>query len=146
VDHLLRHLRRRPHLVNGMDLKMMELHLYVVDSFQFQHLQDVVHLDALQNLDEQILDAHLPYLDEAHLLDVVVGVELRHQLRMDYFLDVVGVELRHQLRMDYFLDVVDLHLVQQEFLDSLVLQELQLLHLLQPLLPLLQLSLHRVMP
>ncbi len=118
MDHQLRRLLRHPHLVNGMDLKMMELHQYVVDSFQFLHLLDVVHLDALQNLDEQNLDAHLPYLDVANLLDVVVGVELRHQLRMDYFLVEVGVELHHQLRKDYFLVEV-----QQEFLESLVLRE-----------------------
>jgi hypothetical protein len=118
VDHQLRRLLCRPHLVNGMDQKMMELHLYAVDSFQFLYLLDVVHLDVLQNLDEQNLGAHLPYLDVAHLPDVVVGVEPLHQLRMDYFLGVVGVELRHQLRMDYFL-VEE----QQEFLESLVLQE-----------------------
>ena len=120
MDHQLRRLLRRPHLVNGMDLKMMELHLYVVDSFQFLHLLDVVHLDVLQILDEQSLDVIPPFLDVARqfLADAVVGVELRHQLRMDYFLDVAGVELRRQLRMDYFLVEV-----QQEFLESLVLQE-----------------------
>jgi hypothetical protein len=140
VDHQLRHLLRHLHLVNGMDQKLMELHLYVVDSFRFQflHLLDVVHLDALQNLDEQNLDALPPYLDVAHLLDVVADVELRHQLRMDYFLDVADVELRHQLRMDYFLGEV--------LQELLVLQKLLLLHLLQPLLPLLQPSLHHVMP
>ena len=88
------------HLVNDMDQKMLVLHLYVVDSyrFQFQHLLDVAHLDALQNLDEQNLDAHLPYLDVVHQfpLVVVVDAELRHRLRMDYFLGAVDVELRHQ--------------------------------------------------
>jgi hypothetical protein len=134
----------RLHLVNDMDQKMLELHLYVVDSFQFLPLPDVVHLDVLQNLDEQNLDVHLPYLDVVHqfLVVVVVGVELRHQLRMDYFLGVVGVELRHQLRMDYFLGAEPQELqVLQVQLDQLV-QEPQLL----PLLLLLQLSLHRVMP
>jgi hypothetical protein len=100
VVHRLHHLVHLSHLVNDMDQKMLVLHLYVVDScrFQFQHLLDVVHLDALQNLDEQNLGEHLPYLDVVRqfLLVVVVDVELRHQLRMDYFLDVVGVELRHQ--------------------------------------------------
>jgi hypothetical protein len=104
---LLLHRLQENFLANGMDLKMLELHQCVVDSFliQFLHLQDVVHLVVLRNLDEQNLDAHLPYLDVAHLRDVVVGVELRHQLRMDYFLDVVGVELHPLLRMDYYLDV-----------------------------------------
>ena len=109
---LLLHRLQVRFLVNDMDLMKLERHLCVVDSyqFQFQHLLVVVHLVALQNLDEQNLDAHLPYLDVVHqfLVVVVVGVELRHQLRMDYFqvlvdLDVVGVELHPLLRMDYFL-------------------------------------------
>jgi hypothetical protein len=72
----------------------------------------VVHLDVQQNLDEQILDEIQPFPDEEHLLlvGVVVGVELRHQLKMDCFQDVVGVELRHQLKMDCFQDVVPLEL------------------------------------
>ncbi len=139
----LHHLVHLLHLVNDMDQKMLVLHLYVVDSyrFQFQHLLDVVHLVALQNLDEQNLDEHLPYLDVVHqfLVVVVVGVELRHLLRMDYFLDVVGVELRHQLRMDYYLGAeLQVLLV----LLAQLVQEPQLL----PLLLQLQLSLHRVMP
>ena len=96
----LHHLVRLLNLVNDMDQNLLELHLYVVDNFliQFLHLLDVAHLDALQNLDEQNLDAHLPYLDVVHLflLVVVVGVELHHRLRMDYFLGAVDVELRHQ--------------------------------------------------
>ena len=107
-----------------MDLKKLELHLYVVDSFliRFLRLQDVVHLDVLQNLDEQNLDAHLPYLDVVHLQDVVVDVELRHQLRMDCYQDVA--------------------------LQVLLVQLAQLVQEPQPLpsLLLLQLSLHRVMP
>ena len=105
----LHHLVHLLNLVNDMDLKKLEHHLCVVDSyqFQFQHLLDVVHLVALQNLDEQNLDEHLPYLDVVRLflVVVVVGVELRRQLRMDYFLGAVGVELRRQLRMDCYLDV-----------------------------------------
>jgi hypothetical protein len=103
---LLHHLLHLLHLVNDMDPMMLALHLYVVDSYQFQHLLDVVHLVALQNLDEQNLDEHLPYLDAVHLflVVVVVGVELHPQLKMDYFLDVVGVELRHLLKMDCYLD------------------------------------------
>ena len=102
------------HLVNGTDLMMLELHLYVVGNFQFQfrHLLDAVHLDVLQILDEQNLVALLPFLDVVRqfLADAVVDVELRHQLRTDYFLDEVGVGLRHQLRMDYCLDVALLEL------------------------------------
>jgi hypothetical protein len=140
---LLLHRLQERFLVNDMDLKMLVRHLYVVDSyqFQFQHLLDVEHLVALQNLDEQNLGEHLPYLDVVHLflVVVVVGVELRRQLRMDYFQDVVGVELRRQLRMDYFLDE-ELQVLQVQ-LAQLVQQE----QLLQPSLLLLQLSLHRVM-
>ena len=116
------------HLVNGTDLMMLELHLYVVGNFQFQfrHLLDAVHQVALQNLDEQNLVALLPFLDVVRqfLADAVVDVELRHQLRTDYFLDVVDVELRRQLRMDYFLDV------ELQELKVLVLQELHLYLLL----------------
>jgi hypothetical protein len=74
-------------------------------------MQDVVHLDVQQNLDVQNLDVIRPFLDEVHRflvnqLDVVVDVELRHQLKMDCYLDVVVAELRHQKKMDYFQDVV----------------------------------------
>jgi hypothetical protein len=111
---LLLHRLQVRFLVNDMDLMKLERHLCVVDSYQFQfrHLLVVVHLVALQNLDEQNLDEHLPYLDVVRLflVVVVVGVELHPLLRMDYFqvlvdLDVVGVELHHQLRMDCYLDV-----------------------------------------
>jgi hypothetical protein len=80
VVHRLHHLVHLLNLVNDMDLMKLERHLYVVDSYQFQflHLLDVVHLVALQNLDEQNLDEHLPYLDVVRLFLVVfvVGVEL----------------------------------------------------------------------
>ena len=138
---LLLHRLQENFLANGMGLKMLVLRQCVVDSFliQFPHLQDVVHLDVLQNLDEQNLGVHLPYLDAVHLLDVVVDVELRHQLRMDYFLDVVDEELRHPLRMDCYQDV-ELQVLQVQMAQ--LVQEPQLL----PWLLLLQLSLHRVMP
>jgi hypothetical protein len=143
---LLLHRLQVRFLVNDMDLMKLEHHLYVVDSFQFQfqfqHLLVVVHLVALQNLDEQNLDEHLPYLDVVRLflVVVVVGVELLHLLRMDYFLGAVGVELHPLLRMDYFLDE-ELQVLQVQ-LAQLVRQE----QLLQLSLLLLQLSLHRVMP
>jgi hypothetical protein len=140
VDHQLLHLHRL-HLVNGMDLKKLERHQYVVGNFRFQfrHLLDEVHLDVLQNLDEQNLVALLPFLDEVlrFLADVVVGVELHHQLRKDYFLDEVGVELHHLLRKDYFLDAV---------LREHLLQVLHFLMLLLSLLQWLRLWLHPVQP
>jgi hypothetical protein len=77
-------------------------HQYEVGNFQ--PLLDVVNLDAQQNLDELNQDVGLTCQDVGHLLhqlDVAVGVELRHQLKMDYFRDEVGVELRHLRRMDY---------------------------------------------
>jgi hypothetical protein len=94
-----------------MDRQMLNhpRHLHAVGSFQHQHLLDVVNLDELQNLGELNLVAGLTYLVAVHLLRQLVepvDVELRHQLKMDYFLGVVVVELRHQLRMDYFLGVV----------------------------------------
>jgi hypothetical protein len=132
VVHLLRH-RHLVHLVNDMGLKMLVLHLYVVGNylFQFPHLLVAVHLDVLQNLDALNPDALLPFLDEVLLfpLVVVVDVELRHQLKMDCYLDVVDVELRHQLKMDCFQDGVQL--------AHLTLHQLQVLLLplsLQPLL------------
>ena len=93
--------------------------------------------DVLQNLDEQILDVSQPYLDVAlpeNRRDVVVGVELRHQLKMDCYLDVVGVELRHQLKMDCYLDVVRelMALVQKVKRQRFQLHVLQP-HALQPL-------------
>jgi hypothetical protein len=109
VDHPLHHLLVH-FLVNDMDLMMLVHHLCAVDSFHFLylHLLVVVHRDVLQNLDEQNLVVHLPYLDEAHqlnLLVVAVDVELLHQLKTDYFLDVVDVAPQIQLKTDYFLDV-----------------------------------------
>ena len=110
------------------DMDLMQLvhllHLDVVqnlDVLDRRHLQDVVHLDVLQNLDEQNLGAHLPYLDVVHLLVVVVDVELRHQLRMDYFQDVA--QLVHQE-----LELPEL-LAQMEHLELLCMQQLQLMPL-----------------
>jgi REP element-mobilizing transposase RayT len=80
-------------------------HLHAVGNFQYQYLLDVVNLVGLQNLDELNLDVARTCPDEVHLLhqlDEQVDVELRHQLRTDYFPDAVGVELRQLLRMDYF--------------------------------------------
>jgi hypothetical protein len=148
VDHLLRHLLVQ-FLVNDKDLMMLVRHLYVVDSFQFLilhlHLQDVKFLDALQILDEQNLDVHLPYLDVVHQLNLlvhqffVVDAELRYQLKTDYFLDVVDAELRYQLKTDYFLDA------ESQVVELLELQVLLLLQLRQLLLHLLQTFQHLAM-
>jgi hypothetical protein len=145
VDHLLHHLvHHLLHLVNDMDLTMLVLHLFLVGNylFQFQHLQDVLHLDALQNLDAQNLDELLPFLDEVlrFLVVAVVGVEPQHLLRKDYFQDVVGVEPHCLLRKDYFLDEASLELL------VLLVQVLLLLHLLLPLPLPVQPFQHRVMP
>jgi hypothetical protein len=72
------------------------VHLYVVGNFLLK--VDAVMMDAQQNLDVLNLDAVLTYPDVVnlvhHRLDVVVDVELRYQLKMDYCQDVVDVELR----------------------------------------------------
>jgi hypothetical protein len=147
VDHLRRHLvRHLLHLVNDMDLTMLALHQYVVGNFlfQFRHLLVVLHQVVLQNLDEQNLDALLPFLNAVHqfldLADVVVGVELRHQLKMDYYLDAVDEELRYLLKMDCYLDAEQLVLLTLHLLQAL----LQLLSL-QPLLLPVPVFQHRVM-
>jgi hypothetical protein len=105
------HLHLQDHLICKDYLDLVHLvRQYVEGNFQCRQLLDAHFADVQQNLDEQNLDVHLTYLDADHLLmnplHVVVVAELRHQLRMDYFLDVVDAELRRQLRMDYFLDVV----------------------------------------
>ena len=101
-------------------------------------LQDVVHLDVQQNLDEVRRDVeHLDvqqnldveHLDVEHLdaqrpLVVVVDAELRHRLRMDYFLDEEDVELLLLQRMDCYQDVVQLVHPVLVVLQQLVLLEL----------------------
>ena len=95
VDRQLLVCQLMDHL-NDKDLHLVR-HQYVVGNYLDRlYLQDVVYLDALQNQVEQNLDAVLTFRDVhlVHRLDVVVGVELRHRLRMDYFQDVVDVELQ----------------------------------------------------
>jgi hypothetical protein len=93
-----------------------------------------VHQDVQQNLDEQNLDVNRPFLVAVrhflvHQQDVVVGVELHHQLKMDCYLDVVGVELRHQLKMDCCqVEVLEQMVLVQQVLEF---QRFQL-HALQP--------------
>jgi hypothetical protein len=81
----------------------------VQNHFLHQVHQYAVYQDELQNLDVQNLDESQPFRNEVVLLEnlvvFVVDAELRHQLKMDYYLDVVDAELRHQLKMDYYLDV-----------------------------------------
>ena len=113
----------------------MEPHQYVVGNFLIPLMPDVAHQVVLQNLDEQNQDAHLPYLDEVHLFPVVVvvGVELRHQLKMDCYQDVVDVEQHYLLKMDCCQDV---ELLELQELEPLALQKMLqmqlLLHLAQP--------------
>jgi hypothetical protein len=96
-----------------MDRQLLNHQQYVVGSFQYQHLLDVVNLDVLQNLDELNPDVDLTCLVAVHLLHQLVepvDVELHHQLRTDYFRDVVDVELlamfHLQLKMDCYLGAV----------------------------------------
>ena len=105
---LLQHLDR----LNDMDHLMM-VHLFrcVVEIVNLvrRRRQDVVMKDVLQILDELNLDEVLTFQDVVrhflvNLVDVQVGVELRHLLKMDYYQGVVGVELHCLLRMDYFRD------------------------------------------
>jgi hypothetical protein len=89
-----------------MDQKMLN-HLYEVGNFQFRRLLVVVNLVELQNLVGLNLGVDLTCQVVVHLVLVeLVDVELRHQLRMDYFRDAVVAELRQLLRMDYCLGVV----------------------------------------
>jgi hypothetical protein len=116
-----------------------------LDALVRLHLQDVVHLDVQQNLDEVRQD--VVHLDVQRLMDVVVDAELRHLLRMDYFLDEEDVELPLLQRKDYFLDEVqlvhpvsiDLELVELKVLQALmvhlVLLCMQQLQLMLPALP-----------
>ena len=114
-------------------------HQYVVENFLMQ--VGVVKKDVQQNLDALNLDVGQTFLVEVnlvhHRLDVVEDVELRHQLKMDYFLDVVGVEahyrLNFQLKMDYFPDVVS---------QVYSLLPLLMLHLQKELLVVVQRYLH----
>ena len=102
--------------LNDMDQKMHLVHLFlhdVTDNFQDRrYLLVVEYLDALQNQDEQNQDVVLTFRDVhlVHLQVVVVDVELRRQLRMDYFRDVADVELQAlfhlQLKMDCCLGAV----------------------------------------
>ncbi len=129
-------------LLNDMDLMLVHLlHLDVVQNLDVMvrlHLQDVVHLDVRQNL--VVVHPDVVHLDVQHPLVAEVDAELRHQLRMDYFLDEEGVELLPLQRMDYYQDVVQLVrpvLVVLKQLELLVLQ----VHLALPCMQQLQLML-----
>jgi hypothetical protein len=77
-----------------MDRQMLNRLQFEVGSFQYQHLLDVVNLVELQSLDELNLDEGLTCQVAVHLLHQLVeqvDVEVRHQLRMDYFQDAAPV-------------------------------------------------------
>jgi hypothetical protein len=108
--------------------KMMEPNFLDVVQNLNHPMQDVVHLDVQQNLDAQNLDVIPPFLDvvlqfPVNQLVVAADAELRHQLKMDCYLDVVDAELRHQKKMDCFLD---------EVLAQMAKQQVVLHHFLQP--------------
>jgi hypothetical protein len=89
-----------------MDLMLVHLlHLDVVQNLGVMirpHLQAVVHLDVQQNLD--VVRRDEVRRDEVHPLVAAVDAELRHLLRMDYYLDEEDGELPLLLRMDCYLD------------------------------------------
>jgi hypothetical protein len=129
--------------LNGMDhLKMVHLFRCVVDIVNLNqvHLQDVEKMDELQIRDEQNLDVVPTFQDVVRrfLADEQVGVEPRHQLKMDYCQDVVDAELHHLTKTDYCQGVV-LALVllppEHSHLNSVVLEPVELVLPLQ-LLPL----------
>jgi hypothetical protein len=64
ADHLLVHRHYQVYLIYKE--MMMVRHQCVVENLH-QLMQDVVHQDVLQILDEQNLDVIPPYLDAAHL-------------------------------------------------------------------------------
>ena len=74
-------------------------------------------MDAQQNLD--VVHLVVVHLDVMHLLGVVVDAELRHQLKMDYCLDVVDVEVHRLQKMDCYLDVEPQVLLGQMELQAL---------------------------
>jgi hypothetical protein len=136
ADHLLVHLHLVYLIYKG---KTMVHHLCVVEILNLLK-QDAEHLVVPQILDEQNLDANQPSLVVVlqFLVDVVVGVELRHLLKMDCCLGEVGVELRHLQRKDYFLDEAQVllelrvqHHLLHGLLHGLLLHALQLLLYLQ---------------
>jgi hypothetical protein len=109
VDHHLV-LQLLVYLIYTEKKMVLMIHQDVVQNLDHQ-MQDVMYLDAQQNLGAQNLDVIPPFLDVVHrflvnLQLVAEDVELRYQLKMDCFLDVVDVELLDQLKMDCFLDVV----------------------------------------
>jgi hypothetical protein len=129
------------------DMDLMHLvHLLLLDVVQnldvldHLHLQVVVHLDVQQNLD--VVRQVVVHLDVQRPLVAVVDAELRHLLRMDYFLDVEDVEQPLPQRMDccqveeqlVHLELVELLELQMESVH-LVLLCMQLQQLMPPALP-----------
>ena len=115
-----------------------------LDALVHLHLQDVVHLVVLQILDVVRLDVE--HLVALHPLDAVVDVELHHQLRTDYFLDVEDVELLPLPRMDCYLDVALVHQGQEVLVLSLQVLQVNLELQCKQLVLLQLLALLHVMP
>jgi hypothetical protein len=146
VDDDLRHpyfqmrtvaLIRLPHLGHQMKvhhyLDDMEIHLDELHPVHRLNLVDVnldLQVDVLQNLGEQNLDALLPYLDAAHLVQDVLLDEV-DVVQVDVAL--VDVASLRPLRMDCYQHVVDVE-------DSLQRQDLQQLVSLHPVLELMELE------
>jgi hypothetical protein len=111
-DHLQQVHRRQEFYTDLNLLHQLMAHQYVVENYLLK--VDAVKMVALQNLDAQNQDVVLTFLNavhQVHQLDVVVDVELHHQLKMDCYQDVVDAELRHQLKMDCYQVVVLLALL-----------------------------------
>jgi hypothetical protein len=105
VHHLVHDLvLRQPmvHLDDNFHQLSVRQNLYVVGiaMANLVHLLDAVMMDVLQNLDVLNLDEVLTFLDAVrhfpvNLVVAQVDEELRHLLKMDYYLDEVGEEVRY---------------------------------------------------
>jgi hypothetical protein len=140
----LQHLQHLDRL-NDMD-RLMLVHLFrcVVEIVNLvrRRRQGVVKMDVLQILDELNLDEVLTFQDVVrhflvnlvNLVDVQVGVELRHPLKMDYYQDEVDAEPRRPLKMDCYQDEVQASGLLQPVRSLLEYVVLELALLLQLLL------------
>jgi hypothetical protein len=84
-------------------VKPMPVHQYQYVEENLHLLVDEILVVWLQNLDVLNLDVDHSFLDVVHLLVAALVEELRHLMKMDYYLGEVDEELRHLLKMDYYL-------------------------------------------